>query len=444
MHISKDKVIRWLSYVVYLLLIAFVFRNGIHTTNDSGSYIGMSSIRSPMYPALIKLFYFIGGNHYQIWLFCFQILFGTFGIFVFSSFLHRFFKLKYWLTFLLVLFVAAPYFIYGKIANLVMTEAIAYPLFLISVRFLIESVFYKRMKPFAIYLICCIPLWLTRGQFLFFYVISSIVLMLFMFFLKEKRKQIILLLLIFISSIVITNLIERTYSYFLFNKFDKVSLIGVQLSAAAFYLSTSEDVRFLTDSTEIKFFKGVQDITHKENSWNLAYVKTTEGNNGLGYYQMTYNKIIWQAVFPEAVKCVPHSEASNDMSGWIYVNKLTKSVSFKLIKQHWKEFSSLIAMNVLFGLGYKYFAFIFLLFLVVSVVFSIKHKNNFSILYSLLLMIGLLNVLLVSILEPASEQRYFIYNYALYITLIIIVITNWSNSIETIRSKNEHNSVEEK
>jgi len=444
MNINKDKTIHWLSYVVYLLLIAFVFRNGIHTTGDSASYIGMSSIRSPMYPALIKLFYFIGGNHYQIWLLCFQILFGTFGIFVFSRFLHQFFKLNDFLTFVLTLFLSIPYFFYGKIANLVMTEAIAYPLFLISVRFLIESVFDKRMRPFVIYMICSVPLVLTRGQFLFFYVISLVILMIFLIFLKEKRRKIYRLIAIFILLVISTNLIERTYSYFLFNKFDKVNLSGVQLSAAAFYLSSVEDVRIFTDSTEIKFFKGVQDITHKQNSWNLAYAKTTEGNNGLGYYQMTYNKIIWQAVFPEAVKCVPHLEATNDMSGWIYVNKLTKSVSFKLIKQHWKEFSSLIAMNVLFGLGYKYFAFIFLLFLVISVVFSIKYKNNFSILYSLLLMIGLLNVLLVSMLEPASEQRYFIYNYALYITLIIITINNWANSIETTRLKNEHHNIEQK
>lgn len=386
----------------------------------------MSSMRSPIYPLLIKLFYFTGGNNYQTWLLCFQILFGAFGIFVFCRFIHDFFKMEYWQTFILVLLIATPYIFSGKIANQVMTEAIAYPMFLICIRYLIESVFDKRIRPFIIYMICCIPLILTRGQFLFLYVVSVLVIGYFIIFQKNKRKKIGRVILVFISCIVLTGLLERTYAYFLFKKFDKVSLTGVQLSAAAFYLSTPDDVKIFRDSTQIKFFKDVQEITHHKNNWNkIADVSKTPGNSGLGYYQAVYNKIIWKAVFPEAIKYIPQEDVSSDLKSWIFVDKLAKTVSIKLIRQHRYEFLLLVTKNVFYGLGYKHCFPLFFLVFIASFIFAIKYKNDFGILFLLMLGIGLSNVLLISVVEPTAEYRYLIYNDALYITLIIIAINCW-------------------
>ena len=165
MHIEKGKILRLFAYIIYALFAIMVFVRGIETTNDSASYIGMSSFRGPLYPLLIRLLFFIGGNNYKIWLLCFQIIFGAFGIYIYCSFFYRFFKLKYWLTFILSLSIASPYFFSSTIANLVMTEAISYPLILIAIRYLTESVFTQNLKSFTIYLICCIPLILIRGQF---------------------------------------------------------------------------------------------------------------------------------------------------------------------------------------------------------------------------------------------------------------------------------------
>ncbi len=435
MKINKDKILRWFSYFVYSLIVLLVFLNGIYTTNDSASYIGMSSMRSPVYPLLIKLFYFIGGNNYQIWLLCFQIIFGTFGLYVFCSFVHRFFKLEYWLTFLLSLSLLAPYFLFGQIANIVMTEAIAYPLFLIAIRFLIESVIDRRMRPFIIYLFCCIPLIMTRGQFLFLYFISIIVITYLFIYLKEKRKKLMRVVIIFISCIILTNLAERSYNYILFQRFNKVSLIGVQLSAAGFYLSEKEDMKLFNDSTELRFFKSVLQTTHIENNWNREYDKKTPTNSGFGYYQMVYNKIIWGAVYPEAKKIVPQPEAHNDLRSWMYINKLTTAVSFKLIQQHWKEFVSIYITNVLYGLGYKHYSFLFFMLLVVFLVVFLRFQNKYALLYTLLLIISLANVLLIALLEPTGEYRYLIYNDALYFALIIVALNNWISLLKNKKSQ---------
>jgi hypothetical protein len=425
MKSKKEKILHWLTYFIYVLIAIYVFLKGIQTTNDSASYMGMSSMRSPIYPLLIKLFYFIGGNHNQVWLLCFQILFGALGVYIFCSFIHRFFKLEYWLTFLLSLFLLVPYFIFGKIANVVMTEAIAYPLFLITIRFLIESVFNRRMRTFVMYLFCCIPLIMTRGQFLFLYLISVIVIVYFLIFLKEKRKKLGRVILIFLSCIIFTNLAERTYNYILFHHFNKVSLVGLQLSAAGFYLSDHEDIKLFNDTTEIKLFERVQLITHTQNNWNLTYDKRTIGNSGFGYYQKVYNDIIWHAAYPEAKKLIPENDAFNDLSCWIFVNNLTKSVSIKLIRQHWKEFISMYATNVLYGLGYKHNSLLFIISLFVFIVLSFRFHNKYAVLFTLLLVLSLINVVLIALVEPTGEYRYLIYNDFLYITLIVIAVNNW-------------------
>jgi len=425
MKSNKEKIFIGLTVVIYALICLMIFLKGIVLTNDSDGYIGMSSVRSPVYPLLIKFFFFIGKGNYLVWLLCFQILWGALGVFVFSRFIYSFFKAAYWLVFLLSLGLLAPYFIFGSIANQVMTEAIAYPAFLFAIRHLTEAVFDKRMKPFVIFMLFSVLLILTRGQFLFLYAVTAVVIVYLFIYSKEKSKRIFRVLIIFISLVILTNLMERTYHYSLYRQFSKVSLTGLQLSAMGFYLSDSEDKNLFKDSLECVFFERVQQRTHYENNWNIHFDKKTVTNSGLGYYQQVYNKIIWKAVYPEAVKLVPESDASNDHTSWKFIHRLTKSVAYQLLKKHKAEFLEIYFKNVIYGIGYKHYSLLFVLSFVVFIISYCMKACKYSLIYMLMMFICFSNVLLVALVEPASEYRYLIYNDALYMSILILALNNW-------------------
>jgi hypothetical protein len=425
MKTYSDKVFRWTSFVIYLIAGVYVLYNGMATTNDSASYIGMSSMRSPLYPLLIKLLYFIGGSSYKFCLLCFQTFFGAFGIYVFCSFVHRYFKMLYWLSFLLSICLLAPYIVFGEIANIIMTEAIAYPLFLIAIRFLTEAVLEKRARPFIFYMLCCIPLILTRGQFLFFYPVSIIAIIILFILNKEKRKRQLKVTVIFVLCIIFTALAERTYNFALYRQFDKVSLSGLQVSAIGFFVSEKSDSTLFKDSTEQKFFKGVLEITHQQNNWNLAYDKKTAGNSGFGYYQMVYNKIVWGAVYPEAKKWLPDAVKQNDLEGWKFINKLSRSVAFVLFKQHYKEILTIMLTNFVNGFGYKHYSLLLFVLFISVLWLSLKQKDRMAILFAFLLLICFLDVGIIALVEPTGEYRYLIYNDAIYTVILVISLNRW-------------------
>ena len=419
---GMSKVYTWVALAFYLFCFLFLVYGGPVIRNDTKTYLSMDAFRDPVYPLFLKFCRLFGSNFGLKIAVVIQLLFGAFSIYSLLKYIKSKFNIQPFVVFILSLVLMFPYFHVpmfnsgsASIGNYLMTEALAYPLFLIIIRYFIETIFDKNGKKAIIVISLTALLMLVRGQFKFMYVVDFAMIAYLLYANRNTKKALILCGLV-IGCSVITNLFDRTYHLALHGKFVTTPFGGNQLFTPVLFFAKPGDENLFKDSTDKNIVRGMIQRVQEYRANN----DDKNHQDDLYHIKKDYNFISWEAC------CHPLMDMykdKTDMEKWDIVNKKAFTISSTLGHKYRNALILLYVENVKEQLGQITNWFFILMFSFVSLFYFLrKPLNSIFALVIFTLMIIWGNVLLVCLLET-SEFRYNIYCLSLCTTVLIILLS---------------------
>lgn len=424
------------GFILFGLFCALCFKD-VALKQDSAGYINNISIRAPLYPIILsaytKLF---GPNNFQILAYL-QILAGFLTAFFTASKIinvinleSNFVKLPKILFYLIVFLLLFPYYGPSEFGNVILTEALCYPLFLLTFSYLLEGLQNKSTKALLLSIVLSGLLILTRGQFLFLYPAIGIILSYILIF-ERKAFHTLLLIFCFITTIVGANLFERTYQYIYHGQFKKVPFTGIQLIVAPLYLAKESDADLFNNETEKALFKDIWAVMEeKKINFNSLNEDSFFHFSTYTHFYHSYNRICWESFSPLLSKYGLTNPYQNDIV-------LTR-MGLTLICHNLKAFFILYILNIVFNLGGIYYLLLLGAATVSALAIFFKTRHPLSMAYLLITLLSAGNYLLIAVVEPVL-RRYSAYTDGLQASILLILITFAFQSAATKNSFTKDN-----
>jgi hypothetical protein len=303
-----------------------------------------------------------------------------------------------------------------KSANEIMSEGLAYPLFLASSCFLLKGIVYKNIKyllafSFSIFLLC-----FTRQQYLFFYVVGFVSFLFLLFFAKDFQKNTLYLLSIFLS-FGTCFLAERSYHLLFHHSFSQTPFVGCQFIIRPLFLGNEESYKDFTNPTERRHIKETMDeILDKK------ILAKDPKHRGSDHYSVYFTPIAM--IFVKSIdKIWEHEYKNNDPFQYTKaIDHQVTSMALTLIRHNFFNYIKSYAKDIIHGFGGSIYL-IFSFFLAISFLFRVlflNEKNTFIISFILCALIHLGNLAVICLFEPPLT-RYTYSTNALLGSLIFIV-----------------------
>lgn len=407
-----------LLLVIYSIIFLFlIFQNAIYSPDTYG-YLKAMPYRHLGYVIFVKTLLFVFGEYFNFSVVVFQSLFCLTGI-------HFFFKkvsilLQLHLVFkcltLIVLFF--PLFEPLSVANNVCPEGISYPLYLLFVTLNLEFLFNNNSKILKYIVVCFLALVFTRGQFMFSGLIFALA-----YVFKHKNHILIstflskLLVLIFMPIVVVLG--EMSYHKLKDGIFMTTPFGFVNVSSAAYYVSSKDDAKHITNHDYKTIFKKSYDILEEKQ----LLMSSQPESSFKDYYVFFHNhipQICNRTTFATSQNYYlePHSNLPV-ASTYYNAEKASKAIALTLIKQNFKKWIQLFMANI----SYSFYSVILLFIMIGAFIFSlIKMITSFHKWYALMFIfsaLSLSNAILIAVASH-SIMRYTFYNYTFILLTIVM------------------------
>ncbi|MCH9769717.1 MAG: hypothetical protein K0U12_02445 [Gammaproteobacteria bacterium] len=390
---------------------------------DSPSYIAFSPQRPPLLPILLWLNRLLVGEHYYIFR-ALQIGLIFFAMHLMDKKLRPIFNIPRWaMTLLAVSFIIPPYIVFPY-ARYLLTEAIAIPLFVIFLTYLIEFIVTRAIKTTLILALLTMLLVLTRNQFLYLYGILFLA-VIYLFFRRTNPQKILLIGLIFLLTIVLTTLLNRGYQYVVHGKFASNTSNGALLLVQPMFLAKPNDAKLFKDPKLKSLF-------------NSLYQANTQAKFTLATLdpKPNYIRFLKDAAYFRSVFDPIQNQNFRKLNQLGYTSPyqqdiILKKLAITLLKHNWKQNLIFSIRKLILSLG-DLVPFLVFCFLGLSLLIAqfIKPKN-----YIISAMLGLwilifANNLTVSLAEMMLT-RYLIYPYLCLLILMAALLFSRQNSLIT-------------
>lgn len=453
-------------------LLFHVVAKGPMRAIDSLSYWEMEPIRTPLYPLLLQPFLRAGPLHESFALMGVQLALGGGAILVLCLYLRRRFELPAWFTGLLSLLLCAPY-VTAELGNQVLSEGLAYPLFLLFVRWFLPALLDGAPVSFGVASLLTIPLVLTRGQFLFLYPLLALALAVLLLERPARRSALARAGVVLGIAVVAAGLLERSYHRVVHERFAPTPYTGIHLLALPLYVATAEDAeRF--DGDEHAFFEECFTRLTRKNltadSFVDGLVSPHENVSSIGKrtrtarnlvargrnqdqkdavvgrprqppavkrrgdpqqvhsfrgFRMTFQNFTrnFETIVHETIKpqALGRGAEGPEIDRWIDADRLTTSVALELMRANPLLYAKYYGMNVLEGLGRRQHAPLFLALLALAVL--ARGRNAPAMRFLLVAgLVALANVLLVALVQPTHVLRYTLYGDVLTSVAVAVAV----------------------
>lgn len=389
---------KFTQYATGIILIFFVVQSGLiysaQLQPDSGTYISYSIIRTALYPLTIGAFNFLFGSYgLQVLVFC-QMTFAIILSYILSSLIEKIFSLNF-LSFMFVFGLCLSPLVYGY-GNIVLSEGLAYPLFLGAIYCLFSGLFKKNLIHFYMFSGLLLLLCLTRQQYVVLYIIGGLTwsyLLYHRIFSKKSRNNWLISLL---SSFILVFITESSYHYAVHDFFGLTPFSGSQMLVSPLYLSNKDDTKYFP-SPELQTIHALL-IQKLEQKNIIGEASEPKDFNGFSIHYNTMQHLIILPTFSQkTLELHPHLNLTNLTQK---VNQATLQMSWILIKKHPIKYLKFYFHIFVNGAGGYYPLFFSLFFLALGIIFScLSTSIIFPVLvFSILMNLG--NTALVSIFEP--------------------------------------------
>lgn len=412
------------SYVIPFLFVGFFIFSliqGPQFQADSGSYELGSIIRIGMYPLTIALFKAIFKTYAFNFLVLFQVCLTIVSIHLLTKFLKKQFNLSFWIYCLGVSFFLFPAVTNGA-EYFIISESLAYPLFLLSLLFFFKFVGDKKninAIAFAVLLFC---LCFTRQQFVFFYVVAFVYGAYIIVFEKKFKsaRNIIIVSVISLSTFFIS---ERTYHYLFHGHFAGTPFVGTQLLMRPLFVASSDSLKKFEDPKQRLFLnETVDELMKREIISPDSPIKEIYMYEYL--YNTMYHKIsaaIWGKVWAKDILNKEHNKQLSDFEVHQIIDHNAMLMGIHLVKNNFVTFANHYIKDVIRGMG-GYFSVVLLgiisIFCLITVFLSATANNHIYIFTLLSALMHLGNSSLVCLFEPPLTR----YTYMTGAVLSVMIL----------------------
>ena len=410
---------KYLYIILGILLTCYLLSQGVKYYPDSIGYIEGQPIRSAGYSIIILVFKLLFGASGLYILYIFQLIIILLTILSLINFLKKRFKLTETVVLMLSLFF---YYAFYRIGRGIATEPLALTFFLLSIRFLLEAIQDRKLKPLIKYFISLFLLVLIRAQFYFLYPVT-IVVILYIYIVNRDLKMTGKAIVLFIITILSVNLMDRTYHFVKHDRFISTPYTGLQLVTDVLYISEKKDSIYIKDAFHRKLFDEIQDSLSVQNltfkSFN-SQNKNAENAQIINHYNYAYNEICHRnakVIFGKYI----NNEGSMDY--FKEIDEMTLEISKNIVLNKPKQFLKLYMDDILRnGFGSNIFFIFFMATFIFGLIKTYQEVTNEKYVFLVLAsLIVINNYLLVALVEPILI-RYSIYSSIIYFSAILILI----------------------
>ena len=398
------------SFFTFSLLALFVFifaSLGVKMAPDSSGYMGGDLIRAPLYPLFLKLNSTIFGAGEFTPLVVFQLGLGAFAVFRISRYLKEIFQLNLLGFNLLIILLLSPYL--GFVGNYILTEALAYPLFLLATEILFRGLQTRQPKYFHLFFLYSGILCLIRGQFFFLFVISLMAMLYLFWIAKRTRLQKSILIASFLGVLLSTSLFERSYHAYYHNAFNVTPSVAVHFVIAPLYLANPEDAHLFQDSKLKSIFSKTQS---KMEAQGLTHLSAVGNFDPPFHFYASFDEILYKALYPSLNELQFLDKHQNEI--------LLNTIAITLIKAKPLEYLKLYTRNFTSYFG-GYYGFIFMIVLMMSsLIVCLRKKEFYSGIVFFVALFDLGNALLTSLVQ-SYHLRYSFYTQIVLVAVLSLI-----------------------
>jgi len=395
-----------------VILLAFVIFNDTIFYPDSQGYVDMDLNRSIGYPLFIEFHRVLfGGNSISVIAYTQFFLLLASAIFFVKS-LRNTLHLNKWTLFTIFIVVLTPVFYELKLANSLLSESVAYPLYLFTIGNLLIAIFQNRKKNFYYALLLLYLLICVRGQFLF---LLPIIVVTALFhdgnrnFTKDKIILLLSTFAVFFTSIltdVVFHKIQHGYA-------TTTPWTGIQISTLAFFTADKNDADALKTKDQKEYFYHIyKQISNKK----LLLSQIDDTVDVTDFYYDNYVSICNGTINEQGE--LFFTNRGNQEEQTILNDKMSASITIPLIMDNFQKWFLMYFRIIVKGFGSAKYMIAFLFLLIASTGIFIKSKNKISKVLILFCLLLFGNIVLVALAEPAIS-RYTFYNNWILITILL-------------------------
>lgn len=397
----------------YIIAFLVVIVKPIEIVNDSEGYLNMVITRSAGYPLFLYGIKLCFGAFFNTATIILQYGLGVCSIYFFIKTLKTCFNLHAIWLFLLNIILLAPYFYNHHLANVFLSEALSYPIYLIVVGLMLRSLTQKDVT----FILYAIPLLLlliqTRSQFLF---LIPIIIGIILWNHLLKYKGLLFLLIIFPF---LCGFADKLYHKVAHDEFVSTPWTGIHLLTPAMYVSDASDYNIYNSQKAKALFKNsYKDLAKKhlnihELNPNLHH------ENDLSIYVKEYSEIANFTILPNGL-ALADSLATHSKK-LIEVDVLTKQMSIPLIINNFKAWLSLYIKNFIHAFGNAKYTLLLVIILGFSCIKAYQTNEIKYVTISCIVLLSLSNVALVAI-GMHTLKRFTFYNDWVWFLIFILLI----------------------
>ena len=266
----------WASFIVFG---AYSFLHGPQFGDDSYGYLRMDLYRPIGYP-LILFFLEVFGNYHQFAVIIFQIAINIGAGAFFLKKIKKIFGLDFFSNLIVLVILLFTIVSYSK-PNVLLTEAVTFPLFLIVAIYIVESIISHNNRYLYKAIILSTLIFLIREQFLILYPIIGL-LYLYNLLYWNKNKFSLRVLATFIAAnillLIAASTLNKTYHYLLHDTFSNPHS-NVSIFPTLAYSSDLSDSELFNDPEIQDSFRDIYQLID-EKGYTMKY-----------FYENIYNKL---------------------------------------------------------------------------------------------------------------------------------------------------------
>ena len=450
MYINKSKrnlLLFTLSEIFYLI---FAFVDKYHLYLDSQSYIKMHEMREPLYPTIIAVIRTIfGGNgseEYLLFVVILQAIIIGYVVYNVTKYFSDEFKLNNVgtvIVFMIFISVSLMNRFLAKrgamYSNSIMSEGIAYPLFILFFRYCYEYINTYKVKPLFIATVISFLLVSTRKQMY----VSLVLIIVSIIYVAIRNKKIKHVVICFLLSCLLVVGGSKLFDYVYINTVFGVNATHTSdsrfVTTMIFYTASREDVTYIEDETVKDLFIDIYD-TCDEKGYLKSNMQDGSWYERISHFAKVYDNIqlrtMWAKMQEVASEKVGNSGIEMELLVDEYNSELITSLLPKLLPSILLTFTDSFIYGLLVTISAEkqilmpIAAIIYVLYIGL-LVYTLKKQglNKYSLLGIFALVSILVNIGLVS-LVIFCQTRYTIYNMAIFYVSGFLMVYNVVTSIK--------------
>ncbi|WP_353083824.1 hypothetical protein [Flavobacterium sp.] len=403
------------SILFIVITLCFVLKTGAIYSPDSLGYINMDIYRSSGYPLFIAFHKLFFGSFFIFFLLLSQFVINIYGIFFITKNISNCLSLSKWNSNFLLILLSIPFFYEIKVINNILSEALAYPLFLLITGNIFNFITFKNFKNIYFSIILLVILIQVRGQFLF--VVPVIILAILISKNNNnytKKHWIVIAFAVSIPFISIGT--DITFHKIAHNKAITTPWTGIQISALPLFVSKPKDYLAFKSKLQQDYFKFLYSNLEKKKV--LSSQVPEYPLSKIDFYYANYVEIANNTIGNSGEVFFKNKYAPDDLV--VANDKMAASITLSLIKNNFIDWSKLYFQNIAKGIGSAIYLILNLFLLLFSMLKILKDNDLIAkfIFIGTLLIIG--NITLVALAEPTTS-RYCFYTNWILISIVMVL-----------------------